>query len=68
MLGFLSKHGHRRWRRYKKKLVDNGRLSEFLGIQNDAYVNFLKLSGSATAAQVQSGQAHTLAIFPSAVQ
>ncbi|KAK9915548.1 hypothetical protein WJX75_000584 [Coccomyxa subellipsoidea] len=51
VLGFLSKHGHRRWRRFKKKLVDNGRLLEFLGIQNDAYVNFLKLSGPATAAQ-----------------
>ena len=42
-LGFLGAKGHRRWRRYKKMLVDKGSLSHFVGEHEGSYHEFLKI-------------------------
>ena len=54
VLGFQHTQGHRQWRRFKKKLVDTGRLKESVGIQNGAYASVLKLEQPLLAAPVLS--------------
>lgn len=54
VLGFQHTQGHRQWRRFKKKLVDTGRLKESVGIQNGAYASVLKLEQPLSAAPVLS--------------
>ncbi|BDA44462.1 hypothetical protein COCOBI_05-6470 [Coccomyxa sp. Obi] len=54
-LGYVGNKGHKRWRRYKKKLVDSGSLSNFVGEHDGGYHEFLKLEQAPSTAEGPSG-------------
>lgn len=60
MLGYVGNKGHKRWRRYKKKIVDSGSLSHFVGEHDGGYHEFLKVEQAPSTAEVNISHQQTM--------